>query len=132
LFGFHFRGAKGKFNTFRSTTGAGLTTKKFGRAAGLSTKKFGRALQDGPKIAPMSSRLGDARIKIIAKKRQNLVDARDQLNEIARQSDAREKLILLRANKITSKPKSLFTKALGNLKGGGIAKQRVQHPKDTD
>ncbi|XP_059483460.1 polymerase delta-interacting protein 3-like isoform X2 [Neocloeon triangulifer] len=108
-------GVRTKFNTFRSTAsvGGGLVTKKAGRL-GIA------------KPAPtMASRLGDARMKIIAKKRQNLVDARDQLNEIARQSDARDKLTMIRAKKQADKPKSLFTKALGGLKSGGAGKGRV-------
>jgi hypothetical protein len=108
-----FSGAKGKFNAFRSggpgTGAAGF--RKGGRLGGIVTTKAA--------AAPVASRLGDARMKIIAKKRQNLVDARDQLNEIARQSDAREKLVMLRAKKGGGKPKSLFTKALGGLKTGG-------------
>ncbi|XP_065347976.1 uncharacterized protein LOC135944743 isoform X2 [Cloeon dipterum] len=104
-------GMKPKFNTVRNTGGVGAT-KKLGRAMQTKTSPVGPA----PSIA---SRLGDARMKIIAKKRQNLVDARDQLNEIARQGDAREKLIMIRAKKTAGnpgKPKSLFTKALGGLK----------------
>lgn len=54
-----------------------------------------------------ASRVTDARNKIIAKKRLTMVDARDQLAQLAMQTDARDKLNNLRVQRRgAGKPKA--------------------------
>ncbi len=66
--------------------------KKAGKVAGnkVTKKTKGRAMKS--KKSPAVGRTGDARSKIIAKKRNKMTDARDRLAKIAKTTDAREKL----------------------------------------
>lgn len=52
------------------------------------------------------TKISDARLKIIQNKRQKLTDARDKLAEIAKKSDAREKLEKLRQKRSKGRPGS--------------------------
>lgn len=52
------------------------------------------------------TKISDARLKIIQNKRQKLTDARDKLAEIAKKSDAREKLEKLRQKRLKGRPGS--------------------------
>ncbi|XP_049786462.1 uncharacterized protein LOC126251785 [Schistocerca nitens] len=52
------------------------------------------------------TKISDARLKIIQNKRQKLTDARDKLAEIAKKSDAREKLEKLRLKRMKGRPGS--------------------------
>lgn len=54
----------------------------------------------GRRRANVTGSVGDARLRIIQKNRQKLIDARDKLAEIAKQTDARLKLDKLRENRV--------------------------------
>jgi hypothetical protein len=55
----------------------------------------------GRRRGNVTGSIGDARLRIIQKNRRKLVDARDKLAEIAKQTDARLKLDKLRENRVT-------------------------------
>lgn len=53
---------------------------------------------------PVRKPIGDARNRIIQKKRLHLTDARDKLCELAKQTDARQKLEKLRERRMVRPP----------------------------
>ena len=55
----------------------------------------------GVNIARKNVVRGDARLKILAKTRSKVVDARDRLASIAQRTDARDKLEKMRKGKVT-------------------------------
>lgn len=75
------------------------TTNKHVKSNNLDSRRFHNSgfirRRDGQKLA-------DARLKIIQKNRQKMVDARDKLAQIAKQTDARLKLNKLKSSKIVS------------------------------
>jgi hypothetical protein len=54
----------------------------------------------GRRRGNVTGSVSDARLRIIQKNRQKLIDARDKLAEIAKQTDARLKLDKLRENRV--------------------------------
>ena len=73
-----------------------------GGQGGLSTKKFTgiKSRIGGGNVVKAGGNLGnvvkDARLKIIAKNRSHMTDARDKLASLAKTTDARQKLVKIR------------------------------------
>ena len=74
---------------------------RINNSGGLSTKKFTgvKSRIGGGNVVKAGGNLGnvkDARLKIIAKNRSHMTDARDKLASLAKTTDARQKLVKIR------------------------------------